>query len=235
MMPSPNSPFRLLPTGTGDPKALAVEGVSPEQAAAWLPDSRGFVFAGSEPGRRLRLYVQSIDGGKPRPVTPEGIVAAIPGFAVSPDGRWVAAVGADGKTALFPLDGGTAKPLTGPQAGEFPLRFSPDGRYLYVWKRGDIPARVVRIEVETGKREVWKDLLPLDPSGVERISNVRRHAGRQRLRVLFHAPALGPLRRRRSEVESVSGWTRRGSPSRRPTRRSRPCGPSARSGTRRRR
>ena len=97
MMPSPNSPFLMLPTGTGDPKALAVEGVSPEQAAAWLPDSRGFVFAGSEPGRSLRLYVQSIDGGKPRPITPEGIVAAIPGFAVSPDGRWVAAVGAGWK------------------------------------------------------------------------------------------------------------------------------------------
>jgi eukaryotic-like serine/threonine-protein kinase len=172
MMPSPSSPFRLLPTGTGDPKELAVEGVSPEQAAAWLPDSRGLVFAGSAPGRSLRLYVQSIDGGKPRPVTPEGIVAAIPGFAVSPDGRWVAAVGADGKTALFPLDGGTPKPLAGPQEGEFPLRFSPDGRFLYLWKRGDIPARVARVEIETGKREVWKDLLPLDPSGVERISNV---------------------------------------------------------------
>ena len=35
-----------------------------------------------------------------------------------------------------------------------------------------MPARVVRIDVETGKREVWKDLLPLDPAGVERISNV---------------------------------------------------------------
>ena len=172
MMPSPNSPFRLLPTGTGDPKALTVQGVSPEQAAAWLPDSRGFVFAGSEPGHSLRLYVQSIDGGKPRPVTPDGIVAAIPGFAVSPDGRWVAAVGADGKTGLFPLDGGTPKALTGPQQGEFPLRFSPDGRHLYLWKRGDIPARVSRVEVESGRREVWKDLLPLDPSGVERISNV---------------------------------------------------------------
>ena len=172
MLPSPNSPFRLLPTGTGDPKSLAVEGVSPEQAAAWLPDSKGLVFAGSEPGHNLRLYVQSIDGGKPRPITPEGIVAALPGFAVSLDGRRVAAVGADRKAALFPMDGGTPKPLPGAQEGEFPLRFSPDGKFLYLWKRGDVPARVVRVEVETGKREVWKDLLPLDPAGVERISNV---------------------------------------------------------------
>jgi Tol biopolymer transport system component len=172
MLPSPNSPFKLLPTGTGDPKALTVEGVSPEQAAAWLPDSRGIVFAGSEPGHNLRLYVQSIDGGKPRPISPEGIVGALPGFAVSLDGRWVAAVGADRKAVLYPLDGGASKPLPGAQEGEFPLRFSPDGKTLYLWKRGDVPARVTRIDVETGKREVWKDLLPLDPSGVERISNV---------------------------------------------------------------
>ncbi len=26
--------------------------------------------------------------------------------------------------------------------------------------------------MESGKREVWKDLLPTDPAGVERISNV---------------------------------------------------------------
>jgi hypothetical protein len=35
-----------------------------------------------------------------------------------------------------------------------------------------VPARISRIEIETGKREVWKDLLPVDPAGVERISNV---------------------------------------------------------------
>ena len=39
-------------------------------------------------------------------------------------------------------------------------------------KRGDIPARVSKIDVETGRREVWKDLIPADPAGVERISNV---------------------------------------------------------------
>jgi hypothetical protein len=52
------------------------------------------------------------------------------------------------------------------------LRYSPDGRALYVWKRGDLPARISKIDLETGKRDVWKDLLPADPAGVERISNV---------------------------------------------------------------
>ena len=200
MAPTPNSPFKLLPTGTGDPRSLAIEGVSPEQAATWLPDSQGIVFAGSEPGHRLRLYVQSIEGGKPRAISSEGIVAALPGFAVSQDGKLVAAIGPDHKGTLFPMDGGQPRVIAGIEEGEAPLRFSPDGRFLYLWKRGDVPARIVRLEIETGRREAWKNLIPVDPSGVERISNVARDPRRQGLRVLLHAAAVGPLRGRGPEV-----------------------------------
>ncbi len=173
MLPNPNSPFILLPTGTGDRREIKTAGVSPEQAATWLPDSKSIVFAASEPGHRLRLFLQSIDGGQPRAISPEGIVAALPGFALSPDGKTVAAIGPERKAMIFALDGGAPRELAGVADGEFPLRFSPDGRYLYLWKRGEVPARVTRLEVATGRREVWKDLIPADPSGVERISNVR--------------------------------------------------------------
>jgi dipeptidyl aminopeptidase/acylaminoacyl peptidase len=172
MIPAPNSPFRLLPTGTGEHRDLAPQGVSPEQSAAWLPDSLGIVFSGSEPGHGSRLYVQKLDETKPRPISPEGVVAALPGFAVSPDGKLVAAIGPDRKATLFPIEGGQARVIPGVADGEFPLRFSPDGRSLYVWKRGEVPARVTRVDIETGRREAWKDLLPADPAGVERISNV---------------------------------------------------------------
>ena len=128
MMPIPNSPFILLPTGTGEHKQLAAGGVSPEQAATWFPDSQSIVFAGSEPGHQLRLYVQAIDGGgKPRPISPEGIVAALPGFAVSPDGKFVAAIGKDRKAMLFPVDGGEPRAIKGIEDGEFPLRFRRTG------------------------------------------------------------------------------------------------------------
>jgi eukaryotic-like serine/threonine-protein kinase len=172
MMPVANSSFILLPTGTGEHRELATAGIGPEQAAAWFPDSRRFLFAGSEPGHGLRLYVQDLDGGKPRPIGPEGMTAALPGFAISPDGKLVAAVGPGHKGLIVPVDAGPMRTLPGLLEGEFPLRFSPDGRSIYVWKRGDVPARVTRIDLETGRREVWKDLLPADPAGVERISNV---------------------------------------------------------------
>src|SRR5439155_1182537 len=68
--------------------------------------------------------------------------------------------------------GGEARVISGVADGEFPLRFSPDGRLLYLWKRGDVPARVTRLDLQTGRSEVWKNLIPADPAGVERISNV---------------------------------------------------------------
>jgi Tol biopolymer transport system component len=167
---SPSSSFMLLPTGAGEPKRLEVQGVSPSQAAAWLPNGN-LLFAGNEPNRGVRLFVQSIDGGKPRPITPEGVGTAFPGFAISPDGKSVAAIGSDRRGMLFQIDGGASRPISGIVDGEFPLRFGEDGRSLFVWKR-DLPARVYRVDLETGHRELWKELMPVDPGGVERISNV---------------------------------------------------------------
>ena len=36
----------------------------------------------------------------------------------------------------------------------------------YVHKQGTFPARITRVEVATGRREVWRELAPADPAGV---------------------------------------------------------------------
>ena len=167
---NPKPMFVLLPTGAGVPKRVQFSGISPGQAAAWLPDGR-LLFAANEPDRGVRLFVQSIEGGKPRPVTPEGIGTAFPGFAISPDGTSVAAIGSDRRGVLFRIDGGASRPIPGIAEGEFPLRFAEDGRSLFVWKR-DLPVLVHHVDLETGRRQLWKELMPVDPGGVERISNV---------------------------------------------------------------
>ena len=98
-------PLVLLPTGAGEPKPLPKDSINHDaEPAAFFPDGRRIVFIGSEPGRGRRTWVQDLDGGKARPVTPEGVV----GTVLSPDGRFLAARGPDLKVALYPIDGGPA-------------------------------------------------------------------------------------------------------------------------------
>src|SRR5204863_4088172 len=87
MSPAPKSPFVLLPTGTGEHKTVATPGLQPEQAASWLPDSATLIYAAEEPGHRTRLFVQAIDSGQGKAISPEGIDVGLPGFAISPAGK----------------------------------------------------------------------------------------------------------------------------------------------------
>jgi hypothetical protein len=48
-----------------------------------------------------------------------------------------------------------------------------DRRFLYVYQRGEVPARAYRVELATGLRELWKELAPSDRAGV--ISIVDPH------------------------------------------------------------
>ncbi len=172
-LPHPTAPFVLLPTGTGEPKPLKRQEIGSSYPAAWFPDGKRILFAGKEAGRGVRFYVQSLEGGKPRPITPEGpAMGFFSGVAISRDGRFVAAVGPNRKAALFPVDGGEPRPIPAIADEEVPLRWSGDGRSLYVSKFRELPARVFRIDLDTGRRVLWKELMPADPAGLEAIINI---------------------------------------------------------------
>src|SRR6202522_620083 len=101
---TPRSPeqLRLLPTGAGEAQSLTNDAIN-HQWARWFPDGKRFVFSGNEPEHGVRLYTQDIAGGKPKPISPEGVDAQ--SFAVSPDGQQVVGVGPDQKGYLFPAAG----------------------------------------------------------------------------------------------------------------------------------
>jgi len=157
----------LLPTGAGEPKPLPRDSIN-HLDAAFLPDGRRIVFVGFEPGRGRRTFVQDLEGGKARPITPEGVV----GKRVSPDGRLLAAHGPDGKVALYPIEGGPPRAVAGFEPGDVLLRWSSDGRYVYAasGNRRSLTARVYRIEPATGRREEWKVFSLPDPAGISGVS-----------------------------------------------------------------
>ena len=105
-----------------------------------------------------------------RPVTPEGVGAGYVGHVISPDGRSV--TGAGSGFSIFPVKGGPPAPIAGLAEGEEPAQWSADGRFLYVYRPNEVPARVFRLELSTGHREPWKELQPDDLAGVNVIVNV---------------------------------------------------------------
>jgi len=156
--------LRLLPVGAGEPRPVA-NVPFPLAWANWLPDGKHVLVAGGEAGHGARLHVFDVNGGS-RPMTAEGVRLIPYANAVAPDGQFVAAIGADGAVSLYPTKGGEPRRILGLTADELPIGWDATGRYLFVYRPGELPARVFRLEVATGAREPWKELLPADPTGV---------------------------------------------------------------------
>ena len=159
----------LLPTGPGEPRTLKGHDII-HNAARWFPDGKRILIAGIEPNHGLRLYVQDIDSDKFEAVSPEGTDGSA--YALSPDGTAVAAMGPDAKPYFFPIPAGDPRPIKGLLPGEVPVVWSADGRFLYIYKGGELPAKVYRLEIASGNRTLWKQLMPPDPAGVEFVGPV---------------------------------------------------------------
>ena len=129
-----------------------------------MPDGKLYVFIGNEKDRGLRLWVHSVDSAKPTPITPEGVRATQ--WVISPDGNEVAAVLSDRKGYLFPVAGGDPKPIAGFPEGFIPVSWSGDGKSIFMYNAGDLPAKVDRLNLATGQRQAWKTLMPPDVAGV---------------------------------------------------------------------
>ncbi|HYV40171.1 MAG TPA: protein kinase [Thermoanaerobaculia bacterium] len=159
----------LLPTGSGESRKLTNDSI--DHISAWfLPDGKRILFAGKEPGRGVRWFVQAMDGGTPRAISPEGVEAFE--VAISPDGKRISSIGANREPWFYSIEGGQPERVPGTRSGEGPVRWSRDGRFLYVRDRGT-SARIFRVDVATGKRELWKELVPFDTSGLIGIFRVR--------------------------------------------------------------
>ena len=168
---SPGQLF-LLPTKAGQAKVVTNDAID-RLAAAWHPDGKRIIFSGSEPGHALRLYIQDLEGGKPRAITPEGGGTTTTDVIVSPDGKLVVGTGGDGTPWFFPVEEGEPRPVPGVRPEEHVDGFVFDGKTLLAHNLAGLPGLITRVELATGRRTVWKEIVPADAAGVGAIGGIQ--------------------------------------------------------------
>jgi len=151
----------LLPVGKGLKKYVTRDDIA-HYAAGWFPDGKHIVFVGSKPQRGLQTWMQDLEGGKPQPITPEGVA----GLRISPDATLLCAVDENGTPALYGISGGQATPLRGAEKGDVPVGWSQNGQQIYLARPDYLPVKVFRLNRLTGQRELVRELAPSDSAGV---------------------------------------------------------------------
>jgi len=159
----------MIPTKAGQARTLTKD-TSSYVWGRWMADGKSLVVSASEPGKGVRLYLHELAGGKQRPLSPYGVHSSA--FVPSPDGKFVAGIGPDQLGYLYPVAGGDARPVTGLQGGELPVGWSNDGRALFVYDPGSLPAQITRLDIASGQRTPWKRLQLADPAGVETVGPI---------------------------------------------------------------
>jgi len=157
----------LLPTGAGEARQLLDE-KSGVVDAAWLPDGKSIVYSAGQPGQGLQTYLFDIVGGTPHAVTPQGTA----GTVVTPDGRFLLALDTQRSLWLYRMAGGEPRKLAIVLLpNEYVLKFLDANSLLLGMRR--VPLDVTRVDITTGRRELWKQIVPADSAGVQSIALIR--------------------------------------------------------------
>jgi hypothetical protein len=159
----------FLPIGAGEVRRIPLPGFN-LNFVDWRPGTRQVLFTGSEAGRDVRLFSLGPEERKPRAVTPAGIR---PWFLAGPGGKSAAIVDVKGQIFLQPLAGGAPTQCRGSEPGELPQAWGADESTLYVKSFSGVPAKVYLVDCQTGRRTLWKEIMPQDRAGVDTINHVR--------------------------------------------------------------
>ena len=147
---APSDPVRLMlfPVGAGTARRLDHGEFAAVTAGGFAANGTDFVVCGNEKGSAPKCYAGSVKGSAFRAFTSTTGRA----FALSPDGSDVVIATADSGYRRIAVRDGSARAVAGIQSGEVVLRFSPDGKYLWVRNPNALPVQVTRVDVNTGAR-----------------------------------------------------------------------------------
>lgn len=170
LSPRDRTRFRLLPIGEGRPVEVPPTGLA-YQWARFFPDGKRLLALANEPGRPLRVFVQTLEG-KPFPISPPMVVRNV---AISPDGSQVALLSADSRLLIYSTVQSSAVGRVVPTSQPLAPLLWPEPDWLYVQHLGaytQIPTHLSRLHLPTGQLHPWRALTPSDVAGVNAMTKV---------------------------------------------------------------
>jgi serine/threonine protein kinase/Tol biopolymer transport system component len=162
----PGSPGRimLVPLGPGQPRTIPTTGLEhiDNGVAHFLADGKRITFNANEPGHGVRTYVVDLDGGKPVPITPEGITGGL----TSPDGQYILHRDDAGGVAVYPGAGGAPHLIPHLEPGFTAVQWSEDNSSVYGYLCGQVPMKVYKVNLVSGEKTLIQELQPGTTTGV---------------------------------------------------------------------
>ena len=157
-----NLRLQLVPTAAGLARPFDVGGLESVGFVDWLPDGRIVMGARRKANEPWATYVTTAAGGALTSYLPSGVVIA---GDHSPDGTRAVAVRNANEPVVctLPTAGdATCTPVPSLGSGDEFAGWAPDSRSVLVYRRYPVPARVDRIDLASGRRELWSEVRPLD-------------------------------------------------------------------------
>jgi hypothetical protein len=70
------------------------------------------------------------------------------------------------------VEGGPVRPIRGLPERFHPVQWSADSALLYGYRTGELPSKIYKVEIATGKQTVLQQLRPGEPAGVVIVAPV---------------------------------------------------------------
>ena len=153
----------LLPLTPGEPRVLPGHGLRYD-FVRFFPQGDRLLISGGLAGKPSSLFTQALDGSPPVPVA-GGAYLSRP--AISEDGTRIA--GVDSQERLMVLESAKGEPkVIAEHFRAAVLGWNHSGTEL-IAQAGSVPARLVRVDLATGRYKPWKEIAPFDLAGVTMI------------------------------------------------------------------
>ncbi len=121
------------------------------------------LIGGNEAGKGPRFYFQQLGADQEaQPLTPEG---TRDGW-LSYDGRLVLARGPENKYFIYPIAGGEPRPVPALAETDVLSQWSADQHSALVYRRAQVPCRLERVDLASGRRTLFKEFAPADRVGL---------------------------------------------------------------------